>query len=105
MTQSSTITETLFRNKAEMYNGWNKYKNELTSEEIRTIKLGNIKNCNNDEVIRNYKVKQNIIDVLIKYEINDYNINEIDTSDELSYELHIKEEIYATLKKKMLSKA
>ena len=103
MSQSSTLTETLFRNKAENF-GWNKYKNQVTLEETRTIKLGNIKNCNNDGLIRNYKVRQNIMDVLIKYDINDYIINEIDTHDELSYELQIKEEIYAALKTKMLSK-
>lgn len=99
-----SLTETLMRNRAETYNGWTKTFDNNNKIPLRTIKLGNVRNCNNDGIIKNFKVKNNILEVLTKYDINDYNINETDNEHECSYELQLKEEIYKSLIDKIIMK-
>ena len=99
-----SLTETLMRNRAETYNGWTKSFDNINKISLRTIKLGNVRNCNNDGIIKNFKVKNNMLEVLTKYDITDYKINETDNENECSYELLLKEDIYKSLIYKITSK-
>ena len=92
-----STTESLMRNSLEL-GGWRKIDN------LRTIRLGNTNNCNEDGIIRNYTIKDNFNAILKKYNINDYNLHEISTEFEHSYELQLKEDIYDQLKQYLLSK-
>lgn len=98
-----SLTETLMRNRAETYNGWSKTFDNINKIPLRTIKLGNVRNCNNDGIIKNFKVKNNMLEVLTKYDITDYEINETDNEYECSYELLLKEEIYKKLIDKIIT--
>lgn len=98
-----SLTESLMRNRAETYNGWTKTFDNINKLPMRTIKLGNVRNCNNDGLIKNFKVKNNILEVLTKYNITDYKINETDNNDECSYELLLKEEIYKSFIDKIIT--
>ena len=94
-----STTESLMRNRAETFDGWTK------GNGFRMIRLGNTKNCNEDGIIRNYNIKDNMNDVLKKYNIEEFNLKEISNNIEHSYELQLKEEIYKNLKRKMLPHA
>jgi hypothetical protein len=90
--------ESLMRNRVETLHGWTKSNHPYA---CRSIKIGNVRNCNNDGLIKNFKIKANIVEVLNKYKINDYLLTEIDTEFEHSYDLKLKEEIYYSLKNKL----
>ena len=92
-----STTESLMRNSVEL-GGWKKIDN------VRAIRLGNISNCNEDGLIKNHTIKQNMNEILNKYDIIDYNLHEISNEFEHSYELQLREEIYTELKKKLMSK-
>ena len=94
---SVSTTESLMRNSAEL-DRWIKINN------IRSIRLGNINNCNEDGIIKNYNIKDNMNEILKKYDISDYKMHEISNNYEHSYELQLKEEIYAKLKNSLLKK-
>ena len=94
---SVSTTESLMRNSAEL-DRWTKINN------IRCIRLGNINNCNEDGIIKNYNIKDNMNEILKKYDISDYKMHEISNNYEHSYELQLKEEIYAKLKNSLLKK-
>lgn len=93
--------ESIMLNSSNTPHGWTK-----TNEPIgyRVIKIGNIRNCNDDGIIKNLWLNKNISDVLNKYEINDYIMNEINTNSEYSIELKLSENIYIKLINKMSQK-
>jgi len=91
-------SETIMRNKAETYNGWTKINSPYDG---RMIKIGNIRNCNDDSLIKNLDIKNSIINVLKKYNINDYELYVIDNDNEYSIDLRLKENIYNHFKNNM----
>lgn len=86
--------EKIFLQSANTNNGWT--KTTFKNERCRTIKIGNTINCNGD-IIKNYSIIDNINTSLQKYNINNYNIQEIDTDFEFSYQLYIPEMEYKAL--------
>ena len=93
--------ESIMLNSAHTTHGWTK-TNEPSG--FRVIKIGNTRNCNDDGIIKNLWLNKNIIEVLNKYEINDYIMNEINTNSEYSIELKLSENIYTELINKMSQK-
>lgn len=93
--------ESIMLNSAHTTHGWTK-TNEPSG--FRVIKIGNTRNCNDDGIIKNLWLNKNIIEVLNKYEINDYIMNEINTYSEYSIELKLSENIYTELINKMSQK-
>lgn len=81
-------TESLMTIKALTRNGWKRSDNE------RTIKIGNLKNCNDDGIICDPTIKIKMEEVMKKYNINDYYIEEHINSSEFSYELKLNEDLY-----------
>ena len=86
--------ESIMLNSANTPNGWTK-----TNEPF-----GYTRNCNDDGIIKNVWLNKNISEVLNKYEINDYIMNEINTNSEYSIELKLSENIYIELINKMSQK-
>ena len=76
--------------------GWSK---SITNDNknIRLICIGNIKNCN-DEIIKNINIKNDIIEMLNKYNIKSLKIENIITEYEFSYVVSIEEEEYKKFK-------
>ena len=91
-----TPTESLMRNRTETYNGWTK------GDGKRIIRVGNTINCNGDGVFKNYKIKEDMTEVLKKYDIDDFELREISNENEHSYELQLPEDIYEHFKNKLL---
>ena len=85
-------TEQLITIKALTRDGWKRSGNEESPE--RTIKIGNLKNCNDDGIICDPTIKEKMEEVMKKYNINDYYIEEHINSSEFSYELKLKEFYY-----------
>lgn len=85
-------TEKLMTIKALTTNGWNKSDDNKSDE--RSIKIGNLKNCNDDGIIRDPTIKIKMEEVMKKYDINNYYIKEHINSTEFSYELKLDEGIY-----------
>lgn len=85
-------TENLMTIKALTRDGW-KRSNSIDSPE-RTIKIGNLKNCNDDGIICDPTIKTKMEAVMKKYNINEYYIEEHINAAEFSYELKLKEDHY-----------
>ena len=93
--------ESIMLNSASTPHGWTKTNEPLG---YRVIKIGNTRNCNDDGIIKNLWLNKNISDVLNKYEINDYIMNEINTDHEYSIELKLNENKYTELINKISNK-
>ena len=91
-------SEAIMRNKAETYNGWTKINSPFNG---RMIKIGNIRNCNDDSLVKNLQIKESIINVLKKYDIKDYELYSVDNENEYSVDLRLKENIYNHFKNHM----
>jgi len=88
-------TENLMTIKALTRDGWRKINNSDDSlDPVRTIKIGNLKNCNDDGIICDPTIKTKMEEVMKKYNIYDYCIEEHINSSEFSYELKLKENYY-----------
>ena len=68
----------------------------------RVVRIGNKKNCNDDNLVYNHNIENDIKEVLEKYNITDYVLNKIHTNIEYSFELTLKEEIYENLKNNII---
>jgi len=88
--------ESLMSLRAATHNGWTKI-NQPSNH--RVIRIGNASNCNDDSIIYDLKLKQNIENVLRKYNISDdsYILNEIKNKYEYSYEVKVSESSYKQL--------
>ena len=85
-------TENLLIEKACSSNGWTKLT-DLSNNHYRIIRLGNNINCNG-ELIKNLYIKNKLEEVMKKYNIDKYNINEVETEFEFSYQLQLDNENY-----------
>ena len=92
---NSTV-ETLIEKKAITNNGWIKDNNEN-----RIIRIGNVLNCNNDGLICDKSIKQKMINLMNKFNIMNYEIENIHTKYEYSFELRIKEKDYISFVNKL----
>lgn len=89
---SQIRTEQLMRNSAAKNSGWTScVQNGCVN---RIIQIGTRKNCNQDVLIKIPQIETNIRDIMSKYNITDYEVNEIEDNDEHSYQLSLKEEVY-----------
>ena len=59
------LTEKIMIEKTQSLEGWSKSITD-DNKNIRVICIGNIKNCN-DEIIKNFNIKTDIINILDKY--------------------------------------
>lgn len=91
-------TENILRKSAETFNGWTKLNKD--GKKLRTIRIGNQTNCNNDGLICDLSIKDKMENILKKCNINtnEYEIMNIHTKFEYSYQLDISEEGYNRLK-------
>lgn len=85
-------TENLLIEKACSANGWTKLT-DSNNHHYRIIRLGNNVNCNG-ELIKNLYIKKTFEEVMKKYNIDKYNIEEIETEYEFSYQLQLDTENY-----------
>ena len=83
--------ERLLINGTETHNGWTKLGNDK-----RVIRIGNKMNCNGDGLICDHTIKDSIISILQKYDIDQSNceVNNIHTEYEFSIELILSEYQY-----------
>ena len=88
--------ENILINKALTSEGWNKLNNSLH----RSIQVGYVRNCN-DELIVDKNLKENIINILKKYNIDDYELIESNNKNQYSFDIQIKESYYQSLKNKI----
>ena len=93
----STHIESLIRNSASTYNGWCK-----TNNNSRIICVGSQRNCNEDGIICDLTTKAKIIEILNKYNITDYTLNDINTEFVYATELTLEEKVYNDLANKMI---
>ena len=84
--------------KLKSLEGWSKSNND---NNLRTICIGNVKNCN-DEIIENTNIKNEIVNLLNKYNISNYSLNNIKNKHQFSYILSLQEEYYNILKQKII---
>ena len=96
----ATRIETLMRNSASTHNGWTK-TTTIDNEIFRSIRIGSQKSCNDDGIICDYTTESKIKDVLKKYNILNYKINNIHTKDVFATEVLLKENIYKYLTSKL----
>jgi len=92
---NSTV-ESLMENKAITNIGWIKDDNDN-----RIIRIGNVMNCNNDGLICDKSIKQKMINLMNKFNIMNYEIENIHTKYEYSFELRIKEKDYISFVNKL----
>ena len=94
--------EKILRNSAETFNGWTKLNK--CGKMLRTIRIGNQSNCNNDGLICDLTIEKKLIEILNKYNINpkEYEIINIHTKFEYSYQLDISEEGYEILRDNLI---
>jgi len=90
------LTEKIMIEKTQSLEGWSKSITD-DNKNVRVICIGNIKNCN-DEIIKNFNIKTDIINILDKYNIHPLKIENIITEYEFSYIVSIEEEEYKKFK-------
>jgi hypothetical protein len=88
--------ENILIDKALTIKGWNK----LNDSSSRSIKVGYIRNCN-DELIIDKNLKESIKNILKKYDIDDYELIEFNNKNEYSFDVRLKEIFYQSLKNKI----
>ena len=96
-------TENLFINAFKTANGWAKFNDASDIDnqiQCRCIRVGNQTNCNG-ELIKNLFIKKQFEHILNEHNISDYEIEEIDTTHEYSFQLKLSESVYQELKGKM----
>ena len=85
------ISESTMKNRMNQGNGWDiiLYK----EEQYRSIRIGSQLNCNN-EIYKNILIRNYFESIMSKYNIKKYEIEEIDTPIEFSYQLNLTEDMY-----------
>lgn len=92
-------TENLLRNATHSIPGWMKIDcnargaTEKVAMTRRSIRVGNTVNCNG-EILKNYKIRDYMEDIMRKYNISNYDIQLIDNKYEFSYELTLRQDVY-----------
>ena len=89
-----TSVENIIKNKIKT-TGFTKFTNE-NDIHFRVIRIGNQINCNG-EIIKNFSIKDEIVNFLKKYNIENYLIRDIDDEIEFSYQLELTNDNYDNL--------
>lgn len=96
---SSHIERLMVRSHDERENGWCKTTNAIdpNNQKIyRTIKIGNVMNCNG-EIVRDHTTYGQIKTILNKYNIEAEELKQIEEKTEHAVELKLQEEKYNML--------
>lgn len=98
----SSRIETLIINSATIMNGWMK---TITSDNkvFRTMRIGSIMNCNEDHLICDHTTEDKIKDVMKKYNIEEFVLNNIHNQFEYSTEIVLTEDVYTTFINNLLN--
>ena len=92
--------EMLMRNSASTYNGWTKTTTP-NNEVLRSISIGSQKNCNEDGLICDNTTEKKIKNIMEKYKILDYKLNNIHTDSVFATQVLMREDIYNQLANKL----
>tara|TARA_Y200000002_G_C22594255_1_gene626606 strand:+ start:271 stop:561 length:291 start_codon:yes stop_codon:yes gene_type:complete len=87
--------ESIMYNKAKSCDGWSKINKPYIG---RSIIVGNIRNCNDDEPIIDLNLKKRIEKFLKNNNINEYELIELNNSDSYSFDIRLKEDVYNNFK-------
>lgn len=90
--------ENIIINKTLSEEGWDK----LDKIPCRSIKIGYLRNCN-DDLINDKNLKKKIENILIKYNINEYELIESNDNNEYSFDIRLNENTYCNFKKSIES--
>ena len=94
--------EILMRNAASTYHGWMKTTTP-DNEVVRSISIGSQKNCNEDGLICDHTTENKIKNVMEKYNILDYKLNNIHTESVFATQILLREDSYTDLTSKLNS--
>ena len=94
--------ETLMRNSASTHPGWMKTTTK-NNEVVRSISIGSQQNCNEDGLIRDHTTENKIVNIMEKYNILDYKLNNIRTDLVFATQVLMKEHTYNILASKLTS--
>lgn len=97
----SDISENKMKNRMKEGNGWEIIYDK--DKHFRSIRIGTQLNCNS-EIYKNTSIKNYFENIMNKYNIEDYVIEEIDTVIEFSYQLNLTENVYKEFRDKLLPK-
>lgn len=97
----SDISENTMKTRMEG-NGWSIIYNN--NKQYRSIRIGTQLNCN-CEIYKNTSIKTYFESIMKKYNIVTYEIEEIDTIIEFSYQLNLTEDVYNIFRNKLLNTA
>lgn len=92
--------ETLMRNSASTFNGWTKTTTP-ENEQFRSIRIGSQKSCNDDGLICDITTPIKIKDLLLKLNINEFQLKNIHTEYVYATEVRLKEDRYIELTNKL----
>jgi hypothetical protein len=98
----STHIESIMRNSASTFNGWTKTTTK-ENEVLRSIRIGSQKSCNDDGLICDHTTEDKIKNILEKYNIIEYKINNIHTTNVFATEVLLNEDTYTNLASKLIS--
>ena len=99
----SSHIEIIMRNAASTFHGWMKTTTS-DNEILRSISIGSEKNCNEDALICDHTTENKIKDVMKKYEVFDYKLNNIHTKEVFATQVLIREDSYTNLANKLIMK-
>ena len=94
--------EILMRNAASTYHGWMRTTTP-DNEVLRSISIGSEKNCNGDGLICDHTTEKKIKNVMEKYNILDYKLNNIHTESVFATQILLREDSYTDLTSKLNS--
>jgi len=97
----SDISESTMKNRMNQDNGWDIIYDK--EKQYRSIRIGTQMNCNN-EIYKNISIRKYFESIMNKYNIKKYEIEEIDTPVEFSYQLSLTEDVYNEFRDKLLNK-
>lgn len=96
----TTHIETLMRNSACTFNGWTKTTTR-ENKQLRSIRIGSQRSCNDDGIICDLTTEKKIKALLLKLDINDFEIINIHTEYVYATEVLLKEDSYTELTSKL----
>ena len=96
----TTRIEAIMRNSASTFNGWTKTTTP-ENEQFRSIRIGSQKSCNDDGLICDLTTTNKIKDILLKLDINEFQLKNIHTENVYATEVLLKEDRYLELANKL----
>jgi hypothetical protein len=94
---SSRIEQLLIKS-VTRENGWGKIHDTILNIDYRSFRIGNNVSCN-DDLTKDYGLKSDISTILDSHNIQ-YILNEVDNTNNFSYQINVDEHNYELLKMK-----